>query len=123
MRSNDRVGAARLPGSSRARRHGRRRGAPSAVQNSRLKSGPIRSFLSGASQLTDLVQFEGMTFDEAKVEVVLADGSRRTYNVEKLTTGHAFTRYIDEFLEFGDDGDPTRDSLIAALRRALAEKS
>jgi len=91
-----------------------------ALQNRRLNTAPIRRFLRGNSPLSDIVTFEGMTFDQAKVEVVLEDGHRRTFNVEKLDLGHPFSVEMDDDLTIGVDGDPTRASLISALRSVLA---
>jgi hypothetical protein len=79
----------------------------------------IRRFLDGESELFgEIVTFEGMTFDQAKVEVEI-DGSRRTYNIQKPESGHPMTVELQS-LQF-QNGDPTDASLFAALRTVLTD--
>jgi hypothetical protein len=66
----------------------------------------------------EIVEFEGMTFDEARVEVE-QDGAKRTYNIEKPTAGHPVTQIMSG-LTFLDDGEPEEASLFDALRLALS---
>lgn len=88
-------------------------------QMKRLLSRLPLQFLQGNSDVFgEIVQFEGMRFDEAKLEVTLADGMRRTFNIEHPDSGHAFTEDIGELRT--EEGEPTPDSLQAALGRALS---
>jgi hypothetical protein len=82
-----------------------------------------RRFLRGdESAFGEIVQFEGMQFDEARIEVTLPDGSRRTFNIEHPDQGHPFTEEITEQLQM-IDGEPTDGSLRVALSGALADVS
>jgi hypothetical protein len=85
----------------------------------RLLPDLLRRFLGGdANAFGEIVAFEGLTFDEAKVQVELENGSSRTFNIERPDVGHAFTEDLDG-LETQADGEPTEVSLFAALRGAL----
>lgn len=87
----------------------------------RILSALPRRFLEGdKSAFGEIVQFEGMQFDEARVEVTLPGGSRRTFNIEHPGEGHPFTEEIRDQLRM-IDGEPTDDSLRAALRRTLSD--
>lgn len=82
----------------------------------RLKTAAVKRFLNGNAQaFGDIVTFEGIRFDEAKVSVELEDGRERTFNLERPESGHAFTRDIpNELLSFRD-GEPTPESLLDQL--------
>jgi hypothetical protein len=67
----------------------------------------------------DIVEFEGMRFDEARVEVVAGNGARRTFNIEKPDSGHPVTETLGQ-LELLPDGEPDETSLFAELRKALS---
>jgi hypothetical protein len=87
-------------------------------QMKRLLSRLPLQFLHGDSDVFgEIVQFEGLTFDEAKLEVTLDDGTRRTFNIEHPDAGHAFTEDLGELRL--EDGEPTVASLREGLRRAL----
>src|SRR5207253_4373071 len=79
----------------------------------------IQRFLLGGdkSAFGEIIEFEGIKFDEAKVEVVLEDETRRTFNIEEPDSGHPFTEDLRD-LEV-EDGEPTERSLFAALQAAL----
>jgi hypothetical protein len=78
---------------------------------------PIRRFLgNGAAQRDEIIEFEGVEFDEASVEVATGDG-QRTFNIERLAAGHAFTEELDN-LEYEND-EPTPGSILDALGGAL----
>jgi hypothetical protein len=49
---------------------------------------------------------------------VLADGSRRTFNIERPDVGHPFTEDMDGLRMV--DGEPTDGSLLAGLQHALS---
>jgi hypothetical protein len=88
-------------------------------QLKRLLSQLPLQFLHGNSGVFgEIVQFEGMKFDEAKLEVTLDDGSQRTFNIERPDAGHAFTEDMGELR--AENGEPTSVSLRAALQHALS---
>jgi hypothetical protein len=69
-----------------------------------------------------IVEFEGLTFDEAKVEIVTEDGAKRTFNIEKPDTGHPITEELTG-LVLRADGEPDETSLFAELRAVLTNVS
>lgn len=80
----------------------------------------LSRFLGGDNNAYgEIVEFGGLTFDEAKVQVRLENGGTRTFNIERPETGHAFTEDLRD-LDLQDDGEPTEPSLFAALRAALS---
>jgi hypothetical protein len=80
----------------------------------------LRRFLGGDQDVYgEIVVFEGLTFDEAKVQVRLENGVQRTFNIERPEAGHAFTEDLRD-LELQKDGEPTEASLFTALRAALS---
>ncbi len=82
-----------------------------------LKTGLLRRFVDGdRTAFSDILTFEGMEFDEAKVQVELGD-RHRTINIEKPEAGHALTVEMDDLTII--DGEPSSQSLFAALGRAL----
>lgn len=87
----------------------------------RLVTGLLRRFIveDDRAAFGEIIEFEGMTFDEAKVEVIMRNGlTRRTFNIERPDAGHAFTEDLDD-LELAADGSPLEDSLFAALAEKL----
>jgi hypothetical protein len=86
----------------------------------RLVTGLLRRFIveDDRAAFAEIVEFEGMTFDEARVEVIMRDGATHTFNIERPDAGHAFTEDL-EGLEMAADGSPLEDSLFAALRATL----
>lgn len=91
------------------------------VRNGKIKPGLLSRFLGGDKDARgEIIEFQGLTFDEAKVEVDLpGEGGKRTYNIEKPEAGHAMTQDLEN-LPTDDDNEPTREGLFAALRAALA---
>jgi hypothetical protein len=67
----------------------------------------------------DIVEFEGITFDEAKVEVETPSGAKRTFNIERPDSGHPVTEDLHN-LTLLADGSPDEASLYAELRQALS---
>ena len=70
----------------------------------------------------DIVEFQGLSFDEAKVEVVEPGGEKRTFNIEKPETGHPVTQSMPD-LRMLQDGEPEETSLFEQLRQALSAVS
>jgi hypothetical protein len=88
----------------------------------RLASGLVQRYLGGdGSAFSDIVEFQGVTFDEAKVVVELENGTHRTFNIEKPEAGHTLTTDLTD-LDY-EDGEPTDESVFAALATALAQVS
>lgn len=88
------------------------------TRGERLVADPIRRFLSSENPRRDeIIEFEGIEFDEASVEVSTPDGGQKTFNIEQLQAGHAFTEELDD-LDYEDD-EPTLASIINALGDAL----
>ena len=79
---------------------------------------PLQFLLGDSDVLGQIVQYDGMRFDEVKLEVALPDGTQRTFNIEHPDAGHAFTEDLNELRT--EDGEPMPDSLRAALARALS---
>lgn len=89
-----------------------------SARGTRVVGDLIRRFLGGdASVFYDIVEFQGITFDQAKVEITVDGGSKRTFNIEKPDAGHAFTEDMEGLTM--EDGEPTMDSVLVALRSAL----
>lgn len=77
----------------------------------------IRRFREDKSAFSDIVEFAGIQFETAKVEVVLPDNTRRTFNIERPDAGHPITEELTE-LDLDDRDEPTESSLFAGLRLA-----
>ena len=62
-----------------------------------LRSGPLQRFLSEKSdkELNNIIEFEGMQFDEAKVTAKMPGGNRRTFYLDGRESGHAITIGLD----------------------------
>lgn len=91
-----------------------------ALHGIRLIPTLVQRFLGGdANAFGEILRFEGMTFDAAKVRVELPDGRPRTFNIETPEAGHPITESLEGRLMPGPDGAPTEDSLLAALRSMI----
>lgn len=87
-------------------------------RTARVLSGMLQRFFGGElGVFREIVEFQGITFDEAKVEVVLDGGTRRTFNIEKPDSGHAFSEDLEDLVL--ENGEPTSASLFDALRSVL----
>jgi hypothetical protein len=86
-----------------------------------LKSALLKRFLTNDEARdaahANIVQFGGILFETAKVEVDVG-GRTRTFNLESPTSGHPMTLDLED-LDFDNEGEPTEESLIAGLRDAL----
>lgn len=91
-----------------------------------LRAVPLRTLLHGDAQQKaaaahEIVQFEGIEFDEARIEVVLENGAERTFYIQRdSTAGHPWALDIGDQIQTDGDGNPTDASLRNALRNALA---
>ncbi len=84
----------------------------------RVLSGLLQRFMGGDQDaFHEIVEFQNITFDEAKVEVVLDGGARRTFNIAKPDSGHPFTEDLLDLVM--ENGEPTSDSLFEGLRSVL----
>lgn len=87
-------------------------------RGNRIRAELLHYFLNGHPDVFgEIVEFQGITFDQAKVEVRLADDGRRTFNIEKLEAGHPFTEDLEGLII--ENGEPTSESLFRGLRAAL----
>lgn len=89
-----------------------------------ISSGLLKRYISSRAlarrgALNDIIEFEGLHFQEAKVEAVLENGKRRTFNISSPQSGHAFTIDLDDL--HMQNGEPTDDSLFSGLRAAIDE--
>lgn len=92
-----------------------------SARKSRVIGDLVQRFLRGETAVFNtIVEFAGITFDEAKVEVIV-DGARRTFNIEKPDAGHAFTQDLEGLVMENDE--PTMDSVFSGLRTALSSVS
>jgi hypothetical protein len=81
----------------------------------RIEPGLIRRYLKGDSAaFAEIVEFAGMKFDGAKVEVRLPDDTRRLFDLAHPDQGRPVTRELAG-LTFDDGGEPTEASLRAEL--------
>jgi hypothetical protein len=91
-----------------------------ARADGRIEPASIRRFLDGdGSAFAGIVEFAGITFERARVEVLLADGTRRLIDLARPDAGHAVTRALPS-IALDADGEPTDESLLASLRAALS---
>ena len=67
--------------------------------------------------MDEIVEFGGLTFEEASVTIVLPNGKTRTINIQAREGGQAMSQNMDNLQEV--DGDPTPESLRAELKRSL----
>lgn len=92
-------------------------------QENRLVPDLIKRYLQGdGSALREIVEFQGITFDEAKVVVELEDGKHRTFNIEKPEAGNPFSADLEN-LAHDNEGVPTDESVFEALADLLGEVS
>jgi hypothetical protein len=86
----------------------------------RLAAGLARKAAGGDLQAYgEIVEFQGMTFDTAKVQVELEGGSLRTYELRGAEGGHPFAAEIVP--EQNDAGILDNDSLFDELGKVVAE--
>lgn len=92
-------------------------------QKVRLIPDLLRRYLEGETQVfNEIVEFEGLTFDTAKVQADV-DGGKKTFNIERPEAGHTITVDIEPFgLGLDKDGWLTDSSLYKALRKAMPGK-
>jgi hypothetical protein len=89
-----------------------------AGKGTRINPTKLKDFLSGnTTALDEIVEFGGMTFEEASVTIILPNGKERTINIQEREGGHAYTQEMDNLTEV--EGEPTPDSLEAELRKSL----
>jgi hypothetical protein len=92
------------------------------ARGTRVLGDLVRRFLGGdRSVFNNIVEFQGITFDQAKVEVIVDGDTKRTFNIEKPDAGHAFTEDLEGLVMENDE--PTMDSVFAGLRTVLANVS
>jgi len=91
-----------------------------AAKDQRLMTKLVRNALKGKDgAFGEIVEFAGFPYEEAKFEVMLKDGTKRSYNIHDLEAGHAMSQDIQP--EDGPDGYPSDESLYSELGRVLTE--
>ena len=91
-----------------------------APRDKRLVPTLVKRVLQGnAAAFGEIVEFADFPYEEAKFEVLLDDGTKRSYNIHNLEAGHAMSQDIEP--EDGADGYPTDESLYTELGRVLTE--
>ncbi len=98
-------------------------GAPARIEldvtGSPIQSRALDRYLAGeTAALDEIARFAGITFDRVRVGVLLADGTRRAYDLAHPDAGRPLTRDLAG-IELDPSGEPTETSLLAALRAAL----
>jgi hypothetical protein len=82
----------------------------------RLMPNLLKRYVHGETDVFgEMLIFQGMEFQQAKVAVRLSDGRRRTFNLDRIESGHPMTESIDGDVRLRD-GVPTEASLLSALR-------
>ncbi len=90
-----------------------------AGKGARIIPTKLKRFLAGdTAALDEIVEFGGLTFEEASVTIILPNGKERTINIQARESGHAYTQEMDKLVEV--DGEPSAESLQAELRRSLS---
>jgi hypothetical protein len=90
-----------------------------------VKAALLKKYVGGGlddkrQAFPEIVEFNGMTFDEAKIEVELENKTVRTFNIEKPESGHPLTVDLDpNDIGLDKEGEPDHDKLVKALRAAL----
>jgi hypothetical protein len=88
-------------------------------QGTRLLTGLVQKAVKGDEKAYGkVVEFGGLTFDQAKIEVTLENGSQRTFNVQGPQSGHPLPADIEPLLK---DGEPTDESLWDELAKVLED--
>lgn len=81
----------------------------------------LQRFIRGdRTVMAEIIEFQGITFDEASVEVTLPNGTKRLFNIEKPDSGHAMTMDLTD-LDFDAEGEPSEESVVAGLKSALED--
>ncbi len=89
------------------------------VTGSPIQSRALDRYLAGESAaLSEILRFAGIAFDRARIGVLLADGTRRAYDLAHPDAGRPLTRDLSG-IELDASGEPTDAGLLAALRAAL----
>jgi hypothetical protein len=85
----------------------------------RIEPALIGRHLAGdEAAFAEIVEFAGLTFDQAKVQVRLADDSRRLFDLAHPGEGRPVTHNLSD-LTLDADGEPTPAGLREALRALL----
>ncbi len=81
----------------------------------------LERYLGGeAGAFAEIVAFGGLTFDRARIGVRMPDDSRRLVDLEHPDAGRPATRTLAGIVP-DRAGEPTDASLLAALRKAVAD--
>lgn len=90
------------------------------TSGARIDPALIKRYLGGdAAAFAEIVDFEGMTFDQARVEVLLPDNTRRLVDIAHPDVSRPLTVDMPGIV-LDTDGEPTGESLLSELRAVLA---
>lgn len=78
---------------------------------------PLKKFFAGKKTLGQVSEFEGLNFESAKVEVELANGNQRTFNIASPDSGYPMSQDIHP--ETSPNGDLKDASLFDELRTVI----
>jgi len=78
-----------------------------------------KAFKGDREAFGQVVTFENITFDAAKIEVELANGTTRTFDLEDPDSGFALSEEIN--VQADSDGAPDEASVFRELRRVVSE--
>jgi hypothetical protein len=78
----------------------------------------LRSLGGDRQAFAQLLEYDGQTYDEAKVEVTLANGQKRTFTLGEPDSGQAVAEELASLST--EDGEPTEQSIRDALRAVLS---
>ena len=89
-------------------------------RNRRLRRDPLKKFLDEPTEANrqQIIEFEGLSFDEASVTVEMPDGVQRTFFLEAREGGHPMTTGIS--VGEGDRYGAIASDLSDGLRAAVA---
>lgn len=88
-----------------------------------LRTNLLRQYYSGKKRdeatFGQIVEYGGIKFDEARCQVQLENGDRRTFNIQDPENGYAMSEDISPKANANDDLVP--DSVFSELRRVLKD--
>ena len=80
---------------------------------------PLSALRGNGQAFAQILEFDGQAYDEARVEVQLANGRTRQFTIGDPDAGNPISEDLHD-LQL-QDGEPTDDSLRAQLRLILAQ--
>jgi hypothetical protein len=78
---------------------------------------PLRSLGGDRQAFAQILEYDGQTYDEARIEVKLADGQKRTFTIGEDDSGQAIAEDLPNLRT--ENGEPTEESIRDGLREVL----